>query len=56
MPQNRLFLIAVFIIIGSSNPIAIKFALNAGWTPFALGMLRMVVIGLFFMLWVMFSS
>ncbi len=54
MPQNRLFLIAVFIIIGSSNPIAIKFALNAGWTPFALGMLRMVVIGLFFTVWVMF--
>ena len=53
MPQNRLFLIAVFIIIGSSNPIAIKFALNAGWTPFALGMLRMTVIGIFFTIWVM---
>ena len=56
MPQNRLFLIAVFIIIGSSNPIAIKFALNAGWTPFALGMLRMAVIGLFFTVWVMFRG
>lgn len=53
MPQNRLFLIAVFIIIGSSNPIAVKFALNAGWTPFALGMLRMAVIGIFFILLLM---
>lgn len=53
MAQNRLFLIAVFIIVGSSNPIAIKYALNAGWTPFALGMLRMAVICGFFVLWVL---
>ena len=53
MLKNRLFLIAVFIIIGSSNPVAIKFALNAGWTPFALGMLRMAVIGIFFTFWTM---
>ena len=52
MGQNRLFLIFIFIIVGSSNPIAIKYALNAGWTPFALGMLRMAVIGGFFVLWV----
>lgn len=56
MRQNRLFLIAIFIIIGSSNPIAIKYALNAGWPPFALGMLRMAVIGIFFTLWVMVRS
>ncbi len=53
MPKNKLSLIAVLIIVGSSNPVAIKFALNEGWPPFALGMLRMSVIGVFFVLWLM---
>lgn len=53
MPKNKLFLIAVLIIVGSSNPVAIKFAMNEGWPPFALGMLRMSVIGVFFVLWLM---
>ena len=52
MKQNRLFLISIFIVVGSSNPVAIKYALNAGWPPFALGLLRMVVIGIFFTTWV----
>ena len=51
MPKNKLSLIAVLIIVGSSNPVAIKFAMNEGWPPFALGMLRMSVIGVFFVLW-----
>lgn len=53
MPKNKLSLIAVLIIVGSSNPVAIKFAMNEGWPPFALGMFRMSVIGVFFVVWLM---
>ncbi|MDH3972840.1 MAG: DMT family transporter [Deltaproteobacteria bacterium] len=50
--NNRLFLISIFIAVGSSNPIAIKYAINVGWPPFALGMLRMAFIGIVFTFWV----
>ncbi len=48
---TKLGWIAVFLAIGSSNPIGIKFAINAGWPIFILGTLRMSVIGLFFFTW-----
>jgi drug/metabolite transporter (DMT)-like permease len=48
---NKLGLMSIFLAVGSSNPIAIKFALNAGWPPYLLGTLRMSFIGLFFIIW-----
>lgn len=49
--MGNLGLISIFLIIGSSNPIAIKAAMNLGWPPFFLGLLRMAFIGMFFMVW-----
>jgi len=42
---------AILLAVGSSNPIAIKYALNLGWPPFLLGTLRMGLIALFFGMW-----
>jgi len=47
-PWKRFGLISIFLLVGSSNPIAIKAALNLGWPPFTLGLFRMGFIGLFF--------
>jgi len=49
--MGNLGIVSIFLIIGSSNPIAIKAALNLGWPPFFLGLSRMAVIGLFFTVW-----
>lgn len=38
-------------MLGSSNPVAIKAALNEGWPPMVLGVCRMSFIGLFFAGW-----
>jgi len=48
---NKLGLMSIFLAVGSSNPIAIKFALNADWPPYLLGVLRMGFIGSFFIIW-----
>jgi len=50
-PLRRLGLVSVFLLIGSSNPVAIKAALGMGWPPFVLGLCRMAFIGLFFLAW-----
>jgi len=50
-PWKRFGLISIFLLVGSSNPIAIKAALNLGWPPFTLGLFRMGFIGLFFYVW-----
>ncbi len=52
MKSNRLILMLIFLMISSSNPIAIKYGLNHGWSPIILGISRMSFIGLFFILWV----
>lgn len=44
-------LIGVFLVLGSSNPVAIKAAILAGWDPMSLGFFRMGVIGAVFLLW-----
>ena len=49
----RLFLVLVFVLVGASNPIAIKYALEAGWPVLPLGIGRMGFIGLFFLVWVL---
>ena len=48
---RRLGLVAVFLVLGSSNPVAVKAALLHGWGPLGLGILRMGFIGLFFFGW-----
>ena len=49
----KLLLVLVFVFVGASNPIAIKFALESGWPVLPLGIARMGSIGLFFLLWVL---
>lgn len=49
--DKSIILISFLIILGSSNPVAIKYALNIGWTPMFLGGLRMGFIGLFVLFW-----
>jgi len=49
----KLLLVLVFVFVGASNPIAIKFALESGWPVLPLGIARMGFIGLFFLLWVL---
>ena len=49
--NNKFSLVLFMIIIGSSNPVAIKYALNYGWPPLLLGIFRMSGIGLFVLLW-----
>lgn len=44
-------LIGVFLVLDSSNPVAIKAALLAGWVPMSLGLFRMGAIGAVFLLW-----
>ncbi len=51
---SNLGLMAIFLIVGSSNPVAIKYALNHGWPPFILGLFRMIFIGVFFGAWIWF--
>lgn len=53
-PLNQFSLVLVFLLIGSSNPVAIKYALNHGWPPFILGLSRMMLIGFFFGIWACF--
>jgi len=48
---KRLGLVAAFLVLGSSNPVAVKAALLHGWGPLGLGILRMGFIGLFFYGW-----
>lgn len=49
----RLLIVVVFLIVSASNPVAIKFALESGWSVLPLGIARMGFIGLFFVLWVL---
>lgn len=49
---RNFFLVLLLLLIGSSNPIAIKFALNTGWNAYLLGFLRMIIIGGFFLTFV----
>lgn len=49
----RLLIVLVFIFVGASNPVAIKFALESGWPVLPLGIARMGFIGLFFLFWVL---
>jgi len=53
---KRLGLVAAFLILGSSNPVAVKAALLHGWGPLGLGILRMGFIGLFFYGWIRFTG
>lgn len=48
---SRLAIVLVFVFVGASNPIAVKFALEAGWPLLPLGIGRMAVIALFFVAW-----
>jgi drug/metabolite transporter (DMT)-like permease len=48
---KRFALVTAFIILGASNPVAVKAALLHGWGPLGLGVLRMGFIGLFFYGW-----
>ena len=47
-----LFLVVPLLLIQPSNPIALKYALEIGWSPYLLGALRMSMISGFFMIWV----
>ncbi len=49
----KLLLVLIFVFVGASNPIAIKFALESGWPVLPLGIGRMSFIGLFFLVWVL---
>ena len=48
---RKLGLVTVFLILGSSNPVAVKAAFMLGWPPLILGIMRMGFIGLFFLGW-----
>ena len=54
--RGKYGLVAVFLMLGSSNPVAIKAALLAGWEPFLLGLSRMALIGLFFLGWTLLAG
>lgn len=51
-PPN-LVLVLIFVFVGASNPIAIKFALESGWPILPLGIGRMGFITLVFLIWVL---
>ncbi|MDH3745197.1 MAG: DMT family transporter, partial [Acidobacteriota bacterium] len=52
-PRAKLPIVLVFVLVSASNPVAIKFALESGWSALPLGIARMGFIGLFFLLWVL---
>lgn len=50
---HKLAIVLVAMFVGASNPIALKFALEAGWPVLPLGIGRMGFIGIFFLIWVL---